>query len=191
MRAQYRVNGILPDTLKRPALLAKLSLAQHAYARLWRAAGGLKPNQRFVNIVIESSFVKKVGFGAALFLVVNMYADVIQFDNGQQRTDYEYYTMTQMGGRLYEIKTGATSPYTGTQHLQYDYDSVGNVASITDVNNFGQIQSFTYDHLDRLTAASTNAYGADQYSDTYAYSTIGNLIGKSPITLSLVGCPPE
>ena len=80
--AQYRVDGILPATLKRPAVLAKLSVAQNAYAKLWHAAGGLKQNQAFVNIVIESSFVKKVGFGAALFLVVNIYADVIQFQVG-------------------------------------------------------------------------------------------------------------
>jgi RHS repeat-associated protein len=104
--------------------------------------------------------------------------DVIQFGNGQ-RTDYDYYPMTQKGGRLYEIKTGSTSPYTGTQYLRYDYDSVGNVSGITDFRNANQVQSFTYDHLDRLTAASTNAYGDDRYSDTYSYNTIGNLMSQA------------
>ncbi len=78
VRTHYMVRGIFPASLERPELLAKMSIAQNAYAKLWKAAGGLKDNQRFVNLVIESSFVHKVGFGGELFLVVNVYADVIQ-----------------------------------------------------------------------------------------------------------------
>lgn len=82
VKVQYRVDGIWPGDLKRPELLAKLSVAQNAYAKLWRAAGGLQNNQVFVNLIIESSFVQKAGLGGALFLVVNVYADVIQFQAG-------------------------------------------------------------------------------------------------------------
>jgi len=100
--------------------------------------------------------------------------DLVQFGNGQ-RTDYAYYALTQKGGRLYQIKSGNVSPYTQTQYLEYDYDAAGNVTSLKDYNNAGQVQSFTYDHLDRLTAAQTNGVGADPYNYTYQYNTIGNI----------------
>jgi len=76
---RYQVDGIFPAKLDRAKLLPQLNVAQNAYGHLWRAAGGLKDNQRFVNVMIEASFVQVVGFSAKLFLVVHMYADVIQF----------------------------------------------------------------------------------------------------------------
>jgi len=103
--------------------------------------------------------------------------DLILFGNSQQ-TDYVYYSHTQKGGRLYQLKTGTSGAPTATQSLEYDYDNVGNVARLKDYNNSNQVQSFSYDHLDRLTLAETNAAGADQYSESYGYNAIGNLTSK-------------
>jgi RHS repeat-associated protein len=103
--------------------------------------------------------------------------DLILLGNGQQ-TDYVYYSHTQKGGRLYQLKTGTAGAPTATQYLEYDYDNVGNVASLKDYNNVSQVQSFSYDALDRLTLASTNAAGTDQYSESYGYNAIGNLTSK-------------
>jgi len=97
--------------------------------------------------------------------------------NGQQ-TQYVYYTATQQGGRLYQIKTGPTGSPTSTLYLQYGYDRVGNVTVITDHNNSGQLQLFAYDALSRLTTAAAIG-GLDSYvTRTYAYDAIGNLTDK-------------
>ena len=47
--------------------------------------------------------------------------------------------------------------------------------TLTDATNSGQVQTFGYDWLDRLTTAATSAVGIGQYSHTYAYNAIGNL----------------
>lgn len=48
--------------------------------------------------------------------------------------------------------------------------------AITDTTNSGQVQTFGYDALDRLTSASTDQAGdaATRYSDAYSYSPTGN-----------------
>jgi RHS repeat-associated protein len=58
------------------------------------------------------------------------------------------------------------------QDLTYWYDSGRNITGITD--NFGAAtQGFSYDALDRLTWASSDA--APAYNYTYAYNSIGNM----------------
>lgn len=59
--------------------------------------------------------------------------------------------------------------------LRYAYDNVGNITSYRDYLNSNQLQSFVYDHRDRLTSASTDAVGVGQYSDNYGYNAIGNI----------------
>ncbi|MGI6377326.1 MAG: hypothetical protein ACOX3S_15240 [Anaerolineae bacterium] len=85
-------------------------------------------------------------------------------------------------GRAYDYQTGSmrlaalTSETASTlQELAYDYDDVGNVLEITDTVNSGQVQTFTYDDLNRLLTAETDATGTGQYDHTYAYNAIGNL----------------
>ncbi|MEL7627136.1 MAG: RHS repeat domain-containing protein [Anaerolineaceae bacterium] len=51
--------------------------------------------------------------------------------------------------------------------LSFAYDSVGNILTITDALNSGQVQSFAYDALNRLTTASTSSVGEGQYSQSY------------------------
>lgn len=83
VEARYEVQGIFPAKLDREKLMANMNVAQAAYSKLWHAAGGLKDNQRFVNVMIEAAFVRVVGFGSKLFLVVHVYADVIQLKDVQ------------------------------------------------------------------------------------------------------------
>jgi len=78
--------------------------------------------------------------------------------------------------RLQRIQVG-----TSLLDMQYVYDSVGNVSSITDANNSNQVQTFGYDALNRLTSASTNAVGNGQYSETYSYDVVGNFTNKSDL----------
>ena len=74
------------------------------------------------------------------------------------------------------LRAGTTSPFENRQKLSYVYDDVGNITSLTDTVNSSQVQTLGYDWLDRLTSASTNSAGTGQYSDTYAYDAIGNII---------------
>lgn len=82
VEASYEVTDIFPSKLERAEIIGKLNIAHDAYDQLVRAAGGLEENQRFVNVVVEASFVQIIGSGAKLYLVVHMYADVIQFGGG-------------------------------------------------------------------------------------------------------------
>jgi RHS repeat-associated protein len=74
------------------------------------------------------------------------------------------------------------------QHLQvsgdlldlgYTYDDVGNIRTLTDVSNAGQVQTFTYDARDRLLTAQTDAVGQGQYTETYGYDWMGNIITRT------------
>ncbi len=82
------------------------------------------------------------------------------FNNGLT-TNYTYNTNDF---RLNRIQTSSL------QDLNYAYDNVGNVASITDAVD-SKTQTFTYDDLDRLKTASESA----GYNYAYQYSSIGNL----------------
>jgi len=68
----------------------------------------------------------------------------------------------------------------GPLSLDYDYDDVGNVASITDARA-GFSQGFAYDPLDRLTAVT--GFGAA----TYTYDARGNRTSRNSVTYSYDG----
>lgn len=74
------------------------------------------------------------------------------------------------------------------QNLTYDYDNVGNITSITDPI-FTADRTFTYDRLNRLSAASGD-FGAPvggipgPASCTYTYNAIGNITNKCNIAYS-------
>ena len=64
----------------------------------------------------------------------------------------------------------------------YGYDYVGNITSLQENTNGEQVQTFTYDALNRLVTASTSANGNGQYSQSYSYDpNTGNLASKSDI----------
>ena len=85
------------------------------------------------------------------------------------------YTYWANNFRLKTLQTGAL------QNLAYAYDPVGNVKYITDTVNTNQRQTFTYDHLDRLLTAATNAAGTGQYNHAYAYNPIGNITSTTSL----------
>ncbi len=89
-------------------------------------------------------------------------------------TNYDYYDDPgeALSFRLQRVQVG---PAGSLLNLSYTYDSVGNVVTITDSKNSGQVQNFTYDALDRLTHAWTTGGGNGAYDWTYAYDQIGNL----------------
>jgi len=64
------------------------------------------------------------------------------------------------------------------QALSYTHDSVGNIKTISD-SLTGELQSFNYDKLDRLTN-TTVTNGPAPYGETYDYNaTTGNLASNA------------
>lgn len=97
----------------------------------------------------------------------------IAYGNGVT-SDYSFNPLTWRLDRLVSTGPGGT-----LQDFQYQFDAVGNVSSITDAVN-SATQSFTYDALDRLTAATGARYG----SLAYAYDRIGNMTSKEGVTMT-------
>lgn len=100
------------------------------------------------------------------------------FGNGAT-TNLTYNDWLTGGSQLSTLQSGQSGSLI---NLGFTYDSVGNITSITDNLNSSQVQTFTYDSMDRLTTASTNAVGVGQYMQTYSYdATTGNLNSKSDV----------
>ncbi len=89
--------------------------------------------------------------------------------NGRQ-TVYSYDPLSQ---RLESLQVGELL------NLSYTYDQIGNLLTLTDAGNGGQVQTFAYDARDRLTRAQTNAAGQGQYSEAYGYDLMGNIITRT------------
>ena len=68
--------------------------------------------------------------------------------------------------RLKNIKTG------NKQDLNYIYDNVGNIKTITDKTD-SSTKTMNYDSLNRMTSAKKT--GTNSYSATYSYDAIGNI----------------
>ena len=111
---------------------------------------------------------------------------VLTLDGTAITQTYTYFAWNAQNGlgRLQEIlvKSGTTT----RQNLQYDnaagngpgYDSVGNILRIENVQD-GDVQTFTYDDLHRLsTAASTPGTNGYYPSETYEYDVRNR--AKSP-----------
>jgi RHS repeat-associated protein len=78
--------------------------------------------------------------------------------------------------RLQSLQTTKSS--TTMQNLEYAYDNVGNVQSITDFLTAANSQTFTYDDLNRLLTGNSTAYG----TITYTYNEIGNMMSNSRVS---------
>jgi len=90
-------------------------------------------------------------------------------------TNYDYDSQMH---RLTAIRTWAGQ--SSVLSLTYAYDPVGNVKSITDTTNSGQVQRFDYDPFDRLTRGYTTGGDHGIYDERYTYDQIGNLTSKGP-----------
>ena len=111
--------------------------------------------------------VKELGFGSGVISTTHLYEGEETQDPGDDSF------------RLKQTRTFSDS----TTHLQleYTYDDVGNVASIIDVTKGNQLQTFTYDTLDRLTGGSATGGSLPTYSRSYDYDEISNLTGKGDV----------
>jgi len=89
--------------------------------------------------------------------------------NGRQ-TVYGYDLATQ---RLESLQVGTLLD------LSYTYDRVGNLRTLADAGNGGQVQTFAYDARDRLTSAQSNDAGQGQYREAYGYDKMGNIITRT------------
>src|SRR6185436_6142857 len=114
-------------------------------------------------------------------LTYNIFGQINELTLGNGAvTSYDYYgdggpaVNSYRLWRIQTVKSGNT-----LLNLQYGYDKVGNVTTITDTTNANQIQSFTYDALDRLLTGSTTVTGTGQYNESYAYNAIGNITSKA------------
>ncbi|MFQ5433559.1 MAG: LamG-like jellyroll fold domain-containing protein, partial [Anaerolineae bacterium] len=95
-------------------------------------------------------------------------------------TAYDYYGAGGTAGnsnfRLQQIRHGGLD---NRPDFTYEYDLVGNITQISAVTTgSSDIQTFSYDHLNRLVTAQATGGVAD-YSETYSYNAIGNFTSVS------------
>jgi YD repeat-containing protein len=96
-------------------------------------------------------------------------------------TTYLYHPQTDAAGggtgdsvfRLKTIQHGTAGTGNPWPDFTYEYDRVGNITKLTTLSTAGtDVQTFGYDHLNRLVSASASGV-APTYSDTYAYNAMG------------------
>ncbi len=104
---------------------------------------------------------------------------------GVIRKTYNYTAWNDLnhGGVLQSMQTTRLSDAFPLQNLAYTYDKNRNILSITDGLAGPQVQSFSYDTLNRLTNAKAEGGTDGLYSETYSYdSASGNLSSKGGLT---------
>ncbi len=115
--------------------------------------------------------------------------------SGLLETSYDYYAWseTNMGSRLQQMTTERLADETILQNLEYGYDAVGNVEWIKDwVAGSPQLQSYTYDDLDRLTGADVTGGSGGLYNESYSYDPVtGNLASKAGVSYGYQGAQPH
>lgn len=102
----------------------------------------------------------------------------VDYENGVSTTN------TYDSTELYRLSTKVTTDgVDDLQSLTYTYDAVGNITDIVDDSDTDSSKTveYTYDDLNRLTAATATdvASGQSTYSETYAYDAIGNITSKT------------
>jgi RHS repeat-associated protein len=85
-------------------------------------------------------------------------------------------TCTEPDGSTRCLAANKDLPLSGQrQDMRLDYGANGNVTASRDKVNSSQVQSFTYDHLDRLASGATDGVGAGLYDHAYSYDKLGNI----------------
>jgi YD repeat-containing protein len=102
------------------------------------------------------------------------------------RVDYTYFNWADVNGqgRLQQVTGGTMADLDSLQDLRYTYDANGNVMTIQDYKAGNpQIQTFTYDGIDRLTSAVATGGTGDTYTlQNYTYNnTTGNLSSNAGV----------
>ncbi|MBV6396390.1 MAG: hypothetical protein HFACDABA_01988 [Anaerolineales bacterium] len=122
------------------------------------------------------------------------YAQSIAYDSASRMTQivrganilstvFDYNDWNVDGGRLLNFTTTRTSDSAVLQNATYDYDSVGNILTITDSLSGPQTQTFQYDELDRVTNSAVTGGTEGLYTEAYSFETgTGNLKSKNGAT---------
>ncbi len=97
-------------------------------------------------------------------------------------TYYDYYDnywkmdATSQTYYSYRLRNESTSVYGGT--IDYQYDKAGNLKVKYDNTKSGLSATYSYDEMNRLTGAVTDAFG----TLSYAYDKVGNITSKAGFT---------
>ncbi|MBI5854033.1 MAG: VCBS repeat-containing protein [Nitrospirae bacterium] len=94
-----------------------------------------------------------------------------------------YFTYQSNTFRLQSLQTSKSS--NTLQNLEYAYDNVDNVQSITDFLTSANSQTFGYDDLNRLTSSTSSAYG----TLSHTYNQIGNMTSNTSLSPSTYTYP--
>ena len=161
-------------------ILGRLFTTKWAYNSADQMTSMTYPRGELVNIThLPQGGVNSVGaYLTGTQVNTNGRISLRTFGNSTQ-TSLTYNDWLVNGGRLSMLQSGQSA---SLLNLGFTYDGVGNILTITDHLNDNQVQTFTYDSMDRLRTASTNATGQGQYTQTYGYnSATGNLNYKSDV----------
>jgi YD repeat-containing protein len=142
------------------------------------------PDNSVITYTYNGPFADQVKEGSTVYAQYHNYNALGQpvstnFSNGVTT----YFTYEANTFRLKSLQTTKSS--TTMQNLEYAYDHVGNVQSITDYLTAANSQTFTYDDLNRLLTGNSMAYG----TITYAYNQIGNMTSNSALDPSTYSYP--
>ncbi len=101
-------------------------------------------------------------------------------------------TSTYDQSKLYRLTNKQTSNTDGvkSQDISYNYDFSGNIINIVDASPApaGKNVNYVYDDLNRLlSATATNATGQTEYTKTYTYDAIGNILTEDGKTYVYAG----
>jgi len=149
------------------------------------------PDPETINYIYdEAGWLKSVGG----------YVNIIKYNARGQKTFVEYGNQVttsfayfdQPGDTLKNFflknrtTTGPNVNFTNLQDLDYTYDNVGNVSSITDHFFTATRNLLRYDDLNRLKEAQGTFGGSNQAQTTclYNYNSIGNILDKCGISYS-------
>lgn len=179
-----------------------------------RTIGTVTENTSYAYNVDGSTASITYPSGRVIFYAYNNAQQAVSVVDGTNGTNYitgaTYAPHGQLAsavhGQVSGGFTGITETYTYNNRLQiathqasssagsalnhtYNYGAAnnGNISSITNNLNTGRSQSFTYDNMNRLASAQSQATtGADCWGDSYGYDRYGNLL-----TMSVTKCSAQ
>jgi RHS repeat-associated protein len=138
---------------------------------------GYNNNMLPTSVIGTDTYAQSIAYDSAMRM--------IQLVRGANKinTVFTYNAWNQDGGRLLNLTSTQVSTGTPLQNSTYDYDSVGNILTITDSLLGPQTQTFTYDELDRLINSDVSGGTDGRYTEAYTYDPAsGNLSGKAGLT---------
>jgi len=161
-----------------------LYTTESAYDAMGRTTGIKYPDGETVSYAYDrgGNLLGVTGFATYSSYNALGQAQNVTYANGVSTTQ-QYHPLNN---RLLSLTTN--SPVSGgVQNISYSYDNGGNITTLTDLLDGNRTQSFTYDHLNRLTQAQNTVYG----TLTYTYNQIGNITYNSQLGSYTYGTKPH